>query len=719
MKNLFFMKRMWVAILTSILFGLGAFATQIPIPSTPADSLEHFLESHTDKYANGDTILLVDASYVVSGTIDLYHGVTIMGDPALSTPPLVEFLDDGFRLKQDSTDVIIRGLRLDGSDLTNGKTASFILRMNNIPASDSIFGYMKIEDVEAWGFGGGIDLHQQKHAQYDSIVVNKVLWHDFSGEYCVDPNINFPGVLKITNSTFYNITHGFVKNPDFASDKNDYTKIPKTYIIDHNTIYNLGGTNNSLIQVNDPKDSTVTFTFTNNIVQKLYDPTNVRPFRIDPSAGTFDFDYNVFYDFMPTNPDKMQYSLDSTAAHQTNVTVTNLITDDPKFLDKDDFRLPLNSPLFTADSKGGQIGDPRWTEFEGVHVYEPEEKVFTNNPVQLEAAIVLASGDTVINWTVEERYGGTRAAATIVDSTGLLTPTVAGQVKVTATSVENGAFFDTLIVTIQDSIHVTAIEVQAETTTIVEKDGDLDIWASITPKNPTDPRIEWSVSNETIAIINRETNDTTIELVAKSNGVVWVKVKSLDSGLEDSLDITVNIPGAPILVDNIEVSLPSGASDTINTIGGTLQLEVEVTPANADNKDVTWAAAPSDVATVVNGLVTSLKEGTVTITATAADGSGISDAIDIVIKVPEPHVSGIQESSVGQIKVFPNPANDFITLNIAQQSIVSIHNIVGERVMNQILEVGGTIDISGLTDGIYFVNAVSGGKAMTVRFVKD
>ena len=266
---------------------------------------------------------------------------------------------------------------------------------------------------------------------------------------------------------------------------------------------------------------------------------------------------------------------------------------------------------------------------------------------------------------------------------------------------------------------MTAIEVQAETTTIVEKDGDLDIWASITPKNPTDPRIEWSVSNETIAIINRETNDTTIELVAKSNGVVWVKVKSLDSGLEDSLDITVNIPGAPILVDNIEVSLPSGASDTINTIGGTLQLEVEVTPANADNKDVTWAAAPSDVATVVNGLVTSLKEGTVTITATAADGSGISDAIDIVIKVPEPHVSGIQESSVGQIKVFPNPANDFITLNIAQQSIVSIHNIVGERVMNQILEVGGTIDISGLVNGIYIVNAVSGDKVITLRFVKD
>ena len=706
------MKKMWVAILTSILFGLSAYTTQIPIPDTPADSLEHFLENYTDLYANGDTILLVDPSYVVSGTVDLYHGVTIMGDPALATPPLVEFLDDGFRLKQDSTSVIITGLKLDGSDLTNGKTASFILRMNNIPASDSIFGYMKIEDVEAWGFGGGIDLHQQKHAQYDSIVVNNVIWHDFNGEYCVDPNINFPGVLKITNSTFYNIGWGFVKNPDFASDLNNFLKIPKTYIIDHNTIYNLGGKNNALVQVNDPKDSTVTLTFTNNIVQKLYDPTNVRPFRIDPSAGTFDFDHNVFYDYVPTNPDKMQYSLDATAANQTNVTVTNLITDDPEFLDKDDFRLPLNSPLFTADSDGGQIGDPRWTEFEGVHVYEPEEKVFINNPVQLDAAIILASGDTVINWTVEERYGSTRGAADIVDSTGLLTPTVPGQVKVTATSVENGTFFDTLIVTIQDSIHVTAIEVQAETTTIVEKDGDLDIIASITPKNATDPRIEWSVSDEMIAIINGETNDTIIELVAKSNGVVWVKAKSLDSGLEDSLDITIAIP--VVQSDDATLSdLQVDGTTVEGFVSDTTDYAVELPVGTTTVPTVTATPTHPNASAAVTA-ATALP-GTTTVEVTAEDGTTKkSYTIDFTVET-----TGTEENLTDQIKVFPNPANDFITLNIAQQSIVSIHNIVGERVMNQILEVGGAIDISGLTNGIYIVNAVSGDKVIIARFVKE
>lgn len=938
MKNLFILKKRWLVILASLLFGVSAFATQIPIPSTPADSLERFLENHLDMYANGDTILLVDASYVVSGTADLYHGVTIMGDPGLSDPPMVQFLDNGFRLKQDSTSVIIKGLYLNGFNDDKSHRAKFILRMDNIPITDSIFYVMKVEDVEAVGFGGGIDLHQQKHAQYDSVIVNNVIWHDFSGEYCVDPNINFSGYLSITNSTFYDITHGFVKNPDFSSDKNNYTVIPKTFVIDHNTIYNLGGSNNALVQINDPKDSTVTLTFTNNIVQKLYDPTNVRPFRINESAGTFDFDYNVFYDFIPTEESRMQYSLDSTVKNQTNVTSTNEINNDPQLLDVGDFRLPKGSALFTADSEGGQIGDPRWGEFEGVYVYEPEEIVYTNAPVQLEAAIVLVSGDTVLNWTVETFYDDTRGTATIVDTSGVLTPTVAGKVKVTATSVENGAFYDTLIVTIQDSIHVTAIDVHAETTTIVEEDGDLDIIASLTPNNPTDSRIEWSVSDDRIAEINRVSNDTVMELVAKSNGVVTVTAKSLDSGLESTLDITVAIPGVvahwkldetagttvadekyfsdgtvingtdalwvagkdgnafdfgsgvdstlievadsdiiefdsltsfslSALVKIADIALPADRNilfkgHTNNAVSGhwygfnfknndlrfgiddaVVKTQVDFIGANnymhlGDGYDhivcirdvaqdsvfiylngekmvskldetgdirndlalvignnpehngvfpgiiddvifynialsaqdvaaktaeygITAIVPPSDDATLsdlqvdgstIDGFTSAttaydvlLPAGTITIptvtaTTTHANASAVvTDATalpgsttvevtaedgsskltyTIAFTVP-PVVDGIENVNSSDLRVYPNPANDFISINVTQQAAVTIHNLLGDKVMDEIIEDGGSIDIQELADGVYIINVLIEDQVNTFRFVKD
>jgi uncharacterized repeat protein (TIGR02543 family) len=65
--------------------------------------------------------------------------------------------------------------------------------------------------------------------------------------------------------------------------------------------------------------------------------------------------------------------------------------------------------------------------------------------------------------------------------------------------------------------------------------------------------------------------------------------------------------------------------------GNTLQLSASVAPANAAAKDISWASAPSSVASVdQSGLVTFLgPEGDVKITATATDGSGVTGEVTI------------------------------------------------------------------------------------------
>lgn len=55
------------------------------------------------------------------------------------------------------------------------------------------------------------------------------------------------------------------------------------------------------------------------------------------------------------------------------------------------------------------------------------------------------------------------------------------------------------------------------------------------------------------------------------------------------------------------------------TVGDTYNLRATVTPYNASNKTVTWSSSNSGVATVVNGKVTALKEGSATITAKAGN----------------------------------------------------------------------------------------------------
>lgn len=52
-----------------------------------------------------------------------------------------------------------------------------------------------------------------------------------------------------------------------------------------------------------------------------------------------------------------------------------------------------------------------------------------------------------------------------------------------------------------------------------------------------------------------------------------------------------------------------------------LQLKATVLPMEAANKNVVWTSSDATVATVVDGLVTGLKEGTTTITATTEDGN--------------------------------------------------------------------------------------------------
>jgi uncharacterized protein YjdB len=82
--------------------------------------------------------------------------------------------------------------------------------------------------------------------------------------------------------------------------------------------------------------------------------------------------------------------------------------------------------------------------------------------------------------------------------------------------------------------------------------------------------------------------------------------------------------------------------------GDTLQMNAIVTPSNATNKDVTWSVADetgSATITTGGGLLTATGDGTVTVTATANDGSGITGTLQITITSSTVAVTGITVTS--------------------------------------------------------------------------
>lgn len=67
------------------------------------------------------------------------------------------------------------------------------------------------------------------------------------------------------------------------------------------------------------------------------------------------------------------------------------------------------------------------------------------------------------------------------------------------------------------------------------------------------------------------------------------------------------------------ISLNKDAAEI--SVGSTTSLTVIFTPSNAKNKTVTWTSSNTAVATVADGVVTAVAEGTATITATSAEGN--------------------------------------------------------------------------------------------------
>jgi len=157
---------------------------------------------------------------------------------------------------------------------------------------------------------------------------------------------------------------------------------------------------------------------------------------------------------------------------------------------------------------------------------------------------------------------------------------------------------------------------------------------AVLPNNATDKSVTWSVSDESIATISN-----TGLLTAVASGSVTVTVEANDaSGV--SAEKTVSVSGVAVLVESINI-IGNDITD-----GSSQQLTVEVLPANASNKEVTWEVSDTSIADItVNGLLTPKTNGTVTVKATAQDASGKFDELQINISgiTTTPGVSTSQE----------------------------------------------------------------------------
>ena len=170
-------------------------------------------------------------------------------------------------------------------------------------------------------------------------------------------------------------------------------------------------------------------------------------------------------------------------------------------------------------------------------------------------------------------------------------------------------------------IYVTSISLNKSEVNIKEGD-NITLVATISPSNATNKDIEWSSTNNNVAIVG-----TTGTVVGISEGTCYIKATTKD-GSNKSASCLVHVEKKSILVESI-VLLPT--SNTLK-VGETTTLIATVSPQNATNSSLTWSSSDESVATVDNnGKVTAVSAGEVEITAIANDGSGIKGTCCIIV----------------------------------------------------------------------------------------
>ena len=217
-------------------------------------------------------------------------------------------------------------------------------------------------------------------------------------------------------------------------------------------------------------------------------------------------------------------------------------------------------------------------------------------------------------------------AVATVDASGLVTAVANGTATITATTGEASGSATVTVAQVVSSVTVAPMEANFEAL------GDtLRLTAEAIDANGssvTDAEFSWASSDESVATV-----DATGLVTAIASGSVTITATS--GSVSGSATVTVAQEVSSV------AAVPAEAS--IAALGDTVRLTAEAFDANGSavtDVEFSWESSDNSVAKVdASGLVTSVANGTVTITATSGEASGsatvtVAQVVSSVIVVP-------------------------------------------------------------------------------------
>ena len=160
----------------------------------------------------------------------------------------------------------------------------------------------------------------------------------------------------------------------------------------------------------------------------------------------------------------------------------------------------------------------------------------------------------------------------------------------------------------------------------------MELDAICSPDNASITDVTWSSKNPAIATVDEGGMVTGVK-----KGTATIVATAADgSKATGTVMITVTQPVTSINITQADIPV---------VIGRTAQAKIQVLPADANDKTVTWSTSDTAIATVRNGQITGVKAGVCTVTCTSNSNPDVSASATVTVSQPVTKIVNVNDPS--------------------------------------------------------------------------
>ena len=244
---------------------------------------------------------------------------------------------------------------------------------------------------------------------------------------------------------------------------------------------------------------------------------------------------------------------------------------------------------------------------------------------------------------------------------------------------------------------------------------DVNFFNPITIPGPFFIGVEYSYAddNDTVAILTNTIGDVTSNTAWEmwDDGTWHAFDESTSWGISVDLSISPIVNDGPLItVTPSSGDIASGGSVVLTALGGTGYTWTPATGLSDPNSPFV-VASPTE---------------TTVYTVMGVGANGCSASANVVVTVDG--IAGIKdEFQTGEISLYPNPSNGIYTLDLnfsdRKNLQLTVSNALGQTVKrDELVDILGSyhtsLDLTGMSDGVYFLNLTDGNLRYTRKLVK-